>query len=256
MDNATPLYQLDPTARFSNRADDYAKYRPTYPDAAIKAILADLKVQTVADIGAGTGISSRLLADLGFQVWAVEPNQSMGSSITPHPNITVQIATAETTGLADNAVDLVTAFQAFHWFQPDQVLSEFHRILKSTGRLAIVFNDRDGSDACTRRYGETLQSVSDKPVGIERMVDSAHILQTSPLFNQPRQIRLTHQQMLDLAGLMGLARSRSYTPAEGTTAYEILMQRLTVLHQQFADQAGLVAICYVTNIFLAEPSVA
>jgi ubiquinone/menaquinone biosynthesis C-methylase UbiE len=179
----------------------------------------------------------------------------MGSSIEHHPNITVQTARAEATGLADGSVDLVTAFQAFHWFQPDQVLLEFHRILKSTGRLAIVFNDRDGSDAFTYRYGETLQSVSDKPVGIERMVDSAYILQTSQLFNQPRQIRLTHQQVLDLSGLMGLARSRSYTPTEGTTAYEMLMQGLTELHQQFADQAGLVTMCYVANIFLAEPVV-
>lgn len=70
----TPLHQLQPLERFSERADDYARYRPSYPEAALNALWADLDpLLQAADIGAGTGIGSRLLADRGVRVVAIEP---------------------------------------------------------------------------------------------------------------------------------------------------------------------------------------
>ncbi|MBE9141178.1 hypothetical protein IQ254_28925 [Nodosilinea sp. LEGE 07088] len=71
--NALPLHTLNPLGRFSDRAADYARYRPSYPEGAIAAMLADRgdpRSLVVADIGAGTGISSRLLADWGPRVTA------------------------------------------------------------------------------------------------------------------------------------------------------------------------------------------
>jgi ubiquinone/menaquinone biosynthesis C-methylase UbiE len=251
MKEFTPLYQLDPTNRFSDRVEEYAKYRPTYPAVAIDAILADLSGTVVADIGAGTGISSRLLADRGLQVWAIEPNAAMIAGIADHPQIQRQTASAESTGLADQSVDLITAFQAFHWFKHDEALVEFHRILKPHGRIAVVWNDRDHSDDFSRRYGEVLQSVSDKPVGIERMIDTIALLQDSQLFAQVSQLDFRHEQHLDVAGLLGLAKSRSYTPQSGT-AYETLLDRLTQLHQEFCHPEGFATMVYQTNIFLAD----
>ena len=74
MSDAPPLSRLDPTGRFSNRAHDYAKHRPSYPDAAVDAILLGLGAPpdlVAADVGAGTGISSRLLASRGVRVIAI-----------------------------------------------------------------------------------------------------------------------------------------------------------------------------------------
>jgi 2-polyprenyl-3-methyl-5-hydroxy-6-metoxy-1,4-benzoquinol methylase len=65
---ATPLHVMNPLNRFSDRAADYAKYRPSYPEEAIATILeglGDPSQLVAADIGAGTGISSRLLAQKG-----------------------------------------------------------------------------------------------------------------------------------------------------------------------------------------------
>lgn len=74
--DATPLYAMNPLNRFSDRAADYVKYRPSYPDAAIDKILEGLgsiSQLVAADIGAGTGISSRLLAEREVKVVTTLP---------------------------------------------------------------------------------------------------------------------------------------------------------------------------------------
>ena len=74
------LYNLKPLTRFTDKAGNYAKYRPTYPDTAIDKILEGLASPSqlvAADIGAGTGISARQLAERGMNVIAIEPNAAM-----------------------------------------------------------------------------------------------------------------------------------------------------------------------------------
>ena len=102
-----PLYHRDPTGRFSDRAAAYAQHRPDYPSAAIDAILdglGDPAQLVAADLGSGTGISSRLLADRGVVVKAVEPNPEMRSAATPHERVELLDCVAERTGLANASV--------------------------------------------------------------------------------------------------------------------------------------------------------
>ena len=76
--NIPSLHGLNPLDRFSDRVDNYVKYRPSYTDAAIDIILTGLEqTPVVADIGAGTGISAQLLANRGARVMAIEPNMAM-----------------------------------------------------------------------------------------------------------------------------------------------------------------------------------
>ena len=119
---------MDSTTRFSKRAEDYARYRPSYPAEAIAAILDGFTEPRLADLGAGTGISSALLADAGAHVFAIEPNAAMRSSVPSRPEIVVVDGTAESTTLPDRSVDVITAFQAYHWFDPDRVLGEAERV--------------------------------------------------------------------------------------------------------------------------------
>ncbi|MGI0487078.1 class I SAM-dependent methyltransferase [Pantanalinema rosaneae CENA516] len=253
---AIPLHTLQPLTRFSNRADAYAKYRPSYPEAAIATILAELGAPhrlIAADIGAGTGISSRLLADQGVQVWAVEPNQAMQQAATPHPQVTFQTATAEETGLPDRSMDLVTCFQAFHWFDADRSLPEFHRLLKPGGRLALVWNNRDRDDGFTASYSQLIQAASGHHPAeqLRDLTQTCDQLTHSPLFTQVRQTTCHHQQAVDWTGLLGRAQSTSYLPHEGT-AYDQLVADLRQLYQHWADADGLVYLSYSTDIFLAE----
>jgi ubiquinone/menaquinone biosynthesis C-methylase UbiE len=157
------LHTQNPQQRFSNRAEDYAKYRPSYPTAAIDQILAGLDQPVAADIGAGTGISARLLADRGAKkVWAIEPNSAMYAVAKPHPHVEFQQGSAEQTGLASQSVDLITCCQAFHWFEPIATLAEFHRILQPAGRLALMWNERDQTDPFTQEHNEIIRVAADR----------------------------------------------------------------------------------------------
>jgi ubiquinone/menaquinone biosynthesis C-methylase UbiE len=250
MHMSIPLHQLDPLNRFSDRASDYMKYRPTCPAEAIDQILEGLGTPSqlvAADIGAGTGISARLLADQGLQVWAIEPNAVMRQVAKFHPNVTYRSTTAEQTNLLDASVDLITCFQSFHWFDPEPTLTEFRRILKPSGRLALVWNNRDLNDPFTLEYGELLRKASDKHPALDR----PETFPTNSHFLNVRTLLFSFEQMLDQTGLIGNAKSRSYAPQEGT-AYDQLLTDLNALYQRWANSQGFVVLRYQTKIFLAD----
>lgn len=250
------LYTLNPLDRFSDRAADYVKYRPSYPETAIDIILEGLKDPLVADIGAGTGISSRLLADRGARVLAIEPNAAMRTAAEPHPLVEFRDGKAEDTQLTDAAVDLVTCFQAFHWFDPAPTLPEFRRILKTTlghnGRLALVWNNRDKADDFTNQYSDLMLATSTNKAMHDRL-DSVQSLLVSSCFTNIQEYTFANRQALDLAGLLGRVRSNSYTPKTGALLQQLMLD-LEKLHVLFQDEHGLVYLCYSTSVHLAETS--
>ncbi|BCL37856.1 class I SAM-dependent methyltransferase [Nostoc sp. MS1] len=249
--DTTPLHTLKPLDRFSDRAEAYVKYRPSYPAAAIDTLLDGLSSPVVAaDIGAGTGISSRLLAERGVRVIAIEPNAAMREAAEPHPLVEFREGTAESTQIADNSVDLVTCFQAFHWFNPEPTLLEFHRILKPSGRLAVVWNNRDKEDALTAEYSRIVREASNNHPAESRM-QSVEPLLTTPHFTNIREYTFIYRQELDLTGLIGRAMSVSYLPSEGA-AYEQAIADLQDLYQQFRNDQGLVYMVYRTSVHLGE----
>ncbi len=252
--DAAPLHTLQPLTRFFDRAADYAKYRPSYPDAALNLILEDLgdPCQLVAaDVGAGTGISSRLLAERGIRVLAIEPNVAMQEAAAPHPRVEFCDGTAEQTHLTEASVDLVTCFQSFHWFEPDTTLREFHRILKRSGRLALVWNDRNQEDEFQQGYSDLVRLVSNNHPAERRLV-SVNPLFSSSYFIHIQQHVLTYRQAVDLPSLIGRARSTSYVPQEGPK-HEQLIAGLQELHHRFCDAQGLVYLVYNASIYLAAP---
>lgn len=134
---------------FTNLADDYGKYRPTYSPFVIDAfvgMLARKESIVGADIGAGTGILSRLLAEKNIQVLAIEPNTAMrevGKKLTP-PNISCSwhAGSAEQTDLAPESLDFVTMASSFHWPDYNKAVTEFHRILKPDALFMALWNTR------------------------------------------------------------------------------------------------------------------
>jgi SAM-dependent methyltransferase len=247
------LHELDPLGRFSDRAADYRRHRPDYPAAAWDAVLdglGDPRRLVAADIGAGTGISSRMLASRGVRVIAVEPNAGMRLAAEPHPLVEWREGSAESTGLDEGVVGLVVCAQAFHWFRPAEALREFHRVLAPRGRAALLWNVRDLSDPFTLGYTEVLREVSHDHPAESRAFDSQSF-PASEWFGPARAFEAPHAQVVDLEGLAGRALSASYVPREPADL-ALLNQRLAALWGKFRDAEARVTLRYRTVVFLAE----
>jgi SAM-dependent methyltransferase len=247
------LHELAPTERFADRAADYVKYRPSYPAAAIDAMLDGLGAThaiRAADIGAGTGISARLLGDRGVRVTALEPNRPMREAAATHPNVTFSDGTAEASGLEDNTFDLVLAAQSFHWFRAEAALREFARILRPRARVALMWNRRSHEDAFTAGYRAAILEVGGDGAA-ERMDFDEQAIARSGVFTEPSFQRFPNAQRLDLDGLLGRALSASYVPKQGPRA-ERLRELLRALHGEHADASGFVSLVYATELHLAS----
>lgn len=249
----TPLHTLNPLNRFSDRVEDYVKYRPSYPKAAIDKILEDFTLPiTAADIGAGTGISSRLLANHGVKVIAIEPNEEMRNAGIRDNTTSVEWkdGTAENTNLPENSVDLVTCFQAFHWFTPEPTLAEFRRILKPKGKLAVIWNFRDEKDEFTAEYSRIIREASNNHPAESKM-KTVEPLKETAYFKNFQEYNFVYQQELDLTGLIGRAMSVSYLPKTGDD-YNKLITDFENLHQRFKNKQGFVYMTYVTSVHIGE----
>ena len=239
-----------PTTRFSNRAEDYARYRPSYPNEIIAAILEGYGHPIVADLGAGTGISAHLLRDAGATVYAVEPNAKMRAAVVPRDGIVVLDASAEDTTLRGGSVDVVTAFQAYHWFDVEAVLKEAQRITRSGGRFAAVWNNRDRSDPFTGGYESIVDRYDESGGAIDRDRRSARVLDDlrERGWSNARLVSAVHRNQLDWNRLIGLARSASYLPKSGP-AYELMEREIREFFDRWPSER---AFTYITDAYIAE----
>ncbi|MDI9637167.1 methyltransferase domain-containing protein [Geitlerinema splendidum] len=255
----------NPLSYFSDRAEDYEKYRPIYPPSAIDTILPGLGSSTqliAADIGAGTGIGARLLADRGIRVMAIEPHADMRTAATSHERVEYLTGTAEQIPLETASIDLVTSFQAFHWFDFDKSLQEFRRILKPGGRLALIWSLWDQSDAVSKQYTRLIYEASEEqePQLLSRINPEKWLKSLRyqlfwqglwlPDFTNFQRHEFTFNQKLDLAGSIGLARSQGFTPAGGA-ALDKLVSELSEFHHRVCDAQGQIQLTYCTRLYTA-----
>ncbi len=250
---------LNPTGRFTGLADCYARYRPSYPSEAIYCLIQECALtpkSTVVDIGCGTGISSRLLAERGLRVIGVDPNADMlttARQTAPRNSsaaIEYRYGKAEETGLDPGIAKAVTAFQAFHWFSNDATLAEFHRILEPRGWLALIWNDRDDRDPLTSAYHKILSNSAEGRAITNSWRTSTDILKATPWFEPPRTFTFPSEQILDEEGLIGRAMSASYAPRE-PVALEKMKQELRDLFAS-SQVDGIVHMRYQVHLFLAK----
>lgn len=240
----------DPTERFSGRSADYVRYRPSYPPALVTALRArhDGDRWEVADLGSGTGIFTRLLLDGGATVRAVEPNAEMRAAaeadLAGHDRFESVAGTAEGTTLPDASVDLVTAAQAFHWFDVARTRREVKRILRPEGLAAFVWNDRDRTgSAFLRGYEELLNRHCPDYGRLQGKADDTRAFDAFFGAGAWERLGFSNAQRLDRPGLVGRVMSSSYAPARDAPAREALAKALEALFDAHATN-GAVTIPY------------
>src|SRR5712692_6445229 len=222
-----------PTARFSDRVEDYVRYRPGYPPEVLELLRVECGLRpahAVADIASGTGAFTRLLLENGNRVFAVEPNAGMREAGSRLLHSFTQLAsvagTAEDTTLPSCSVDFVTAAQAAHWFDRRRARAEFVRILKPGGWCVLIWNERrTATTPFLSDYEQLLLTYATdyKEVRHERTTAMIHEFFT-PALCRERVFGL--RQQLDYEGAAGRLLSSSYAPLEGHPSHAPMMHEL------------------------------
>jgi SAM-dependent methyltransferase len=249
---------MRPTERFSSRADDYARYRPGYPQAAIDLLVARCGLSpaaVVADVGSGTGILTEQLLARGAQVIGVEPNDGMRAYAESHLGGNARFrsvnATAEATTLCAASVDLLVAGQAFHWFDAPQARREALRIVKSGGCGALLWNERPlQPDAFLADYEALLvRHAAEYPRIKASRADEPSM---RAFFGGAMELAIfPNEQTLDLAGLTGRLLSSSYVPELDHPQYQPMMAALREIFARHARD-GVVVFRYRTLVYFAQ----
>ncbi|MCF3107909.1 class I SAM-dependent methyltransferase [Niabella sp. CC-SYL272] len=243
------------TLRFSNRVEDYVKYRPHYP-AAICSLLEQeglLKPDLpVADIGSGTGISAELFLKKGYTVWGIEPNREMRQKsevlLQSYPGFKAIDGTAESTNVPDKSVGLIVAGQAFHWFNREHCRPEFERILKTGGGVALIWNERLTATPFEKEYEDLIVRHSNQYQKVDhRNIDDAVI----EAFFAPGTVTLSifnNEQVFTYEGLEGRLLSSSYMPVKDGAGYTEMVADLKALFDQY-ETGNQVVIHYATKVY-------
>lgn len=246
----------DPRTRFTERVGDYRRHRPDYPGGVIEFLMARVAPEPgvlVADVGSGTGILTRQLLEAGYHVAAVEPNDAMRkvaeADLAGWAGFRSVAGGAEDTLLGASSVSLITAAQAFHWFDPVACRREWSRILKPGGWVALIWNDRDDTASeFARAYEELLLRHGTDYHEVDHTRSRVGKLGIFWGDNGVEELQFPHQQPLSREGLHGRVDSVSYVPACGEPGYEALHQGLDDLFDTHA-RAGMVAIQYQCHLF-------
>jgi SAM-dependent methyltransferase len=246
---------MDPVTRFSNRAENYAKYRPGYPAEVIAILKSECGLterSSVADVGSGTGKSSEVFLRNGNTVFAIEPNAPMRlfaeRDLQKFPKFVSIESTAEATALEPASVDFIVSAQAFHWFDREQAKREFRRILKPRGWVVLIWNERriDSSpflrdyENLLLRYGTDYEKVRHENVASEIAE-----------FYAPETFKLEvvdNIQHFDFESLKGRTCSASYMPEPGDSNFEPMISKLEEIFNA-RKKNGVVDFEYDTRIY-------
>ncbi len=251
------MTKKDNAALFSGRVQNYIKYRPTYPPALMDLLAekcALTPASVIADVGSGTGILTEMFLQRGNPTYAIEPNAEMRSAaeqlLGRYPNFTSVGAGAEATTLRPQSVDIITAGQAFHWFNIEAARAEFIRILKPRGWVVLVWNLPRIETPFEKDYDEfwrnDLRGSHEARDQFETLVEQ--------FFGATHYERVTLEgvsQIMDRKQLAGRILSSSAAIQPGEAGYESFIQKAHGIFDRH-QQNGRVAMRYSTEVFLGS----
>ena len=246
--------------RFSDKAKKYELYRPTYTEATLLEVLDKCKITPsvevkIADIGSGTGKFTQLLLDSGFTVYAVEPNEQMRSiaenKFKNYSNFNSINKTAENTNLDNNNISLITVAQAFHYFDLDKVKNEFKRILKSNGKVVLLWNFRLRDSEFIQEYEKIIYNLHSSKIKPTHAQDNMTDEIFKTFFTNYEIVNLPNSQEFDFNGLWGRTLSNNHMPKENEPEYKKLYDNIKKLFNKYENN-GKVLFEYRTQIVIGS----
>ena len=244
---------------FTGKVADYVASRPGYPAPLFELLRAACPPAAgadVADIGAGTGLLTQGLLAAGYRVVAVEPNADMrraaDSRLGALPGYRSVDGSAEALPFDDNTLDLITAAQAFHWFDVERARDECLRVLRPHGQVALSWNDRVLTDPLHMALDDVFAAFGGERRGA--LVAHEERRDVPRFFGAGRSAghAWPNEHLLDEAGLLALVFSRSYMPARESAAGREAAQRVGSIFRQLAV-VGALAVRYVTVAIVGRP---
>lgn len=237
--------------KFTGKADVYDKFRPSYPKELIDILYEKTQAETVADIGAGTGIFTKCLSAKPWKITAVEPNADMLDILKQRASFAEIInAPAENTGIPSGTIDLVVAAQAFHWFDKEKFKAECERILTPGGYLAIVWNNHGKGDFRCER-----DRVFDKYCGMSNSMKGSTTegdkLLRNGYFSEMEFLRMDNNMNMNEEQFIGYSLSHSYAIKADNENYEKFVDELRNVFAKFQHN-GIVEIPHETTCYLGR----
>jgi ubiquinone/menaquinone biosynthesis C-methylase UbiE len=206
----------------------------------------------VADIGSGTGIFTKHLLDTADKVYAIEPNTEMRAAadvmLKDYPNYISLGASASQTGLNDHSVNLIVCAQAFHWFNTPEAKAEFKRILKDTGYVSLIWNNRvTDVDDFSKAYDKLLREKTADYNEVNHQKLAPTDFRAFYKDKKYEKVIFPSFQEFDEEGYIGRANSSSYVPVGDET----FLQHLKDIFRQY-QQNGKVKFHYNTEVYLGQ----
>ena len=242
---------------FASSAQLYEKIRPEYPDAAVDILVRELGIargRVVIDVGAGTGKLTRLLTRTGATVIAVEPLAEMRERIAETVPLAVPFeGTAERMALRDGSAHAITVAQAFHWFDGDRALAEFHRVLVPGGGVGLIWNVRDRRMPWVAAFDALVDAVDaerpDHQTGKWRAA-----FERTTLFGPLREREVAYSQTLTPDDIVERAATVSSIASLPAGEREAVLDRFRALAATHPDVRGResVTLPYLTKVYWTE----
>lgn len=240
---------MDSKELFSEKVEQYRNSRPKYACALMDYMKETFSIDettTIADIGAGTGIFTELLLDLGAKVIAIEPNSAMAAQLRlalKCKELEIHERPAESTEIQSGTVDMITAAQSFHWFDHAAFKAECRRILKGSGPVCLVWNTRIEEAPINVKTAEIYSAFCPNfkgfigyGGGVQYSEESISDFFEGQYDKQSYQFPLTY----DKQGFIDRSLSASYALVEGDRQYYTLVEKLANLFDAFAEDGKVI----------------
>lgn len=230
-------------ASFSHVADEYARWRPGYPDRAVGWLVPGSNAH-VLELGCGTGKLTASLIRQGHRIVATDPSRPMLDQVVGELPVPAVEARAERLPFRSATFDVAVAGQAYHWFHAPEALPEIARVLRDGGEFALVWNLRDENVPWVRELADLIGSE-----GSPAALLNEGPLRSSPLFGPIRSEEFGHWRVLDRDALVGLVSSHSYVATMSPEDRASVLDQVRELYARHARGSERLRMRYTTVCF-------